>query len=155
MEHTYNTKLRRSALFAMFERERQEWLALGMSEADIFIMHFGEDGHGGDYAIWLSERKHIRPDHKYAPGTPMSLEEIKYEGDWFFDSDAHDRLLEVEQLADIETVVLSLTKKQATLVKELLFNHKTCAEYASDNGISKAAVSQMLSLIRRKFEDSF
>ena len=35
-----------------FEQERQEWLSVVMSEADIFRIHFGtekENGKGGDY----------------------------------------------------------------------------------------------------------
>ena len=36
------TKLNKKALLENFEQERQEWLAAGMSEADIFKIHFGE-----------------------------------------------------------------------------------------------------------------
>lgn len=45
------TKLSRKSLMKHFECERQEWLIFGMSEADIFRIHFGDDGKGGDYAI--------------------------------------------------------------------------------------------------------
>ena len=32
-------------------------------------------------------RKHKRPDHKYAPGVPLSLEGLRYEGSWLENRD--------------------------------------------------------------------
>ena len=146
---------RREAVFAIFEKERREWLAAGMSEAGIFIIHFGEDGKGGDYAVWLSERKHRRKDHKYAPGMPLSLETLSYEGEWLKDDTAANTLLEIEKKHDIETVLLVLTPKQRALVRALIFTGSSCAEYAGDAHISKSAVSQMLSLVRDKIKTSY
>ncbi len=40
-----------------------------------------------DEAEQLNERKHVRPDHKYAPGVPLSLERLRFEGAWFADRD--------------------------------------------------------------------
>ena len=39
--YNYEDAKSRKALFALFDKERQEWLDAGMSEADIFKIHFG------------------------------------------------------------------------------------------------------------------
>ena len=148
-------RLTRKQLAAHFERERQEWLSAGMSEADIFRVHFGEpdeNGRGGDYRVWLDERNGIRPDHKYAPGTPRSLEDMDYEGDWFTDNAAAALLLNIEQTMDIEAILQTLTPKQEMLVRALVFNDVSPAEYAKEKGLSKSAISQMLEVVRKKIK---
>ena len=40
-----------------------------------------------DGALQRSDRKHKRPDHKYTPCTPLSLENLYCEGKWFEDHD--------------------------------------------------------------------
>lgn len=68
-----------------FERERQKWLNVGMNEADVFRIHFGEDdenGRGGDYRAWLDERKFSRADRKYAPGTPAAIDAVDPDRAW-------------------------------------------------------------------------
>jgi hypothetical protein len=62
------TKLSFKHLMEHFEQERREWLEMGMNEADIFRVHFGDENESkkGDYHIWLNERSHTRSDHKYA-----------------------------------------------------------------------------------------
>ena len=156
--YTDYTTQSRAAFLAYLEKERHEMLAAGMSEADIFRMHFGEidengkprkDVYPGDYAVWLSERKHIRPDHKYSYGTPQSLDDIKYEGDWFTDNSAENLLVNIEQTIDIEAILKTLPPKQSALVRALVFDGVTSAEYAAKNGISKAAVSKNLKRIKK------
>jgi DNA-directed RNA polymerase specialized sigma24 family protein len=39
-----------------------------------------EDGRGGDYRMWLDERKHTRSDHKYALGEPLPFLDSIYDG---------------------------------------------------------------------------
>ncbi|MCL2188189.1 MAG: hypothetical protein FWC16_10465 [Defluviitaleaceae bacterium] len=85
MNHTDFIKLSREQLLEHFEQERQAWLKAGMSEADIFRIHFGEEsenGRGGDYRVWLNERKQTRPDRKYAPGTPVAIDAVDPDGAW-------------------------------------------------------------------------
>jgi RNA polymerase sigma factor (sigma-70 family) len=156
--------LRRKALLEAMERERHEWLAAGMSEAAIFLIHFGQTdaggnpikpengGYPGDYAVWLSERSHRRADHKYAPGAPLSLDAFKYEGALFIDPKSEDELTNTEQTADIETALSALPPGQAKLARALIFERITPAEYARRNGISKAAVSKTLGKLQKKLE---
>jgi len=161
MNNSNYTKQNRTAFLALLEQERQEMLAAGMSEADIFRMHFGEfdengnrrkDVYLGDYAVWLSERAKIRPDHKYAPGKPQSLETIKYEGDWFRDDSATDFLLNIEQVADIESALQTLTPKQRALVRALVFDDVTPAVYAKINNLDKSTVSRNLERARNNLK---
>ena len=56
------------------------------------------------------DRKHIRPDHKYAPGKPISLDGLVYEGHWA--ADKREYFGEVELSADLENAFRSLTDLQ-------------------------------------------
>ena len=158
------TKLGKKAFLAFLEKERQEMLAAGMSEADIQRLHFGEldengkplkDGHPGDYAMWQAERKHKRPDHKYACGAPLSLESLEYEGTWVKDDTAEKSMMDVDRTLSIEAMLQTLSPKQSVLARALVFGGITAAEYACDNKISKAAVSQTLVLVRKKLKKFF
>lgn len=145
-------KFSRKQLIKHFEQERQEWLTIGVSEANIFRIHFGEDGDGGDYRMWLDERKHIRPDRKYVQGTQLSLESLLYEGEWFEDKTASKTLLEVEQTADIEAIFSNLTNKQRNLLQAIVFDEKSCAEYANENRLNKSTISRNLECARKKMK---
>ena len=145
------TELSRRQLMKFFEKERQEWLALGLSEAVIFNIHFGdenENGRGGDYRMWLDERKYHRPDHKYCRGTPISLSDVVYEGSWFEDHFALVSIESVIQEIDIESILSTLTEKQADLIRAIVFDDKSCAEYARENGLNKSTVSRNLDRAR-------
>ena len=158
------TKKSRIAFLEFLEKERQEMLAEKMSEVDIFRVHFGEqdengkpkkDAYPGDYAVWLSERKHIRPDHKYFYGSPQSFESVEYEGDWFRDNAAAEILLNIEQSADIETALRTLTEKQRALIRALVFDDITSTEYAQANNLDKSTVSRNLEGARKKIKKFF
>ncbi len=59
MDYNNFANISRKALLKRFETERREWLAAGMRDEDISRIHFGsieENGRGGDYGVWLSER---------------------------------------------------------------------------------------------------
>ena len=106
-------KLSRKALLVAFEEERLQWLAAGMYEAQVFRIHFGEDedeGKGGDYGVWLSERKHLRPDHKYAPGIPISMDSISHANDWLVGRS--DEIAHVDFSVDLELALATLTEIQ-------------------------------------------
>ena len=121
------TKLSRKQLMEHFERERQEWLEAGMSDADIFRVHFGEEsenGRGGDYRLWLDERRHTRPDHKYSPGTPVAIDAVDPNGAWI--SDGRSGLDDVEFNIDFETAMASLTDSQRFCFVEVELNSKSC-----------------------------
>ncbi|GHV14154.1 hypothetical protein FACS1894219_09880 [Clostridia bacterium] len=159
-------KLKREALMEAFEKERQEWLASGMSEADIYRIHFGDYGKDkgerngaepdyGDYGVWLSERKHIRPDHKYAPGVPLSLESVKYEGSWFKDIGATDELLNIEQKADIEVLLLNLTDYQRRCFEEVRLNGRTQSDVAAELCVSRESAKQAVAGAVKKLKKFF
>ena len=149
------TKLRRKELLTFFDCERLSWLEAGMSEAAIFQIHFGEDGKGGDYSMWLVEHKHKRSDHKYAPGYPISLDDIKFEGVWFQDHSAADLLLSVEVEADIVAMLQILTPKQRALLEALIFDGITCADFAQAHGLDKSTVARNLERARKALKKYF
>ncbi len=63
-----------------------------------------------DVAEQLNERKHVRPDHKYAPGVPLSLERLRFEGAWFVD---HDCCIAAAILsADLDCALQTVTDLQ-------------------------------------------
>ena len=63
-----------------------------------------------DRTLQRSERKHRRPDHKYAPCEPLPLDELQYEGEWLVDR--RDEIGAVELSADLERALQSLPKLQ-------------------------------------------
>ena len=139
MKHPDFKKLSREQLMEHFEQERQEWLSAGMSEADIFRIHFGEEnenGRGGDYRMWLDERKHIRPDHKYALGTPVAIDAIDPNSAWI--SGGRSGIDDVEFNIDLETALSTLTTAQRKLVSAIVFDGVTPAEYARDKQLHKS-----------------
>ena len=54
----------------------------------------------------LNDRKHSRPDHKYAPYTPLSLESL-YEGAWFVADEDH--ITAAELIIDLTRALARLT----------------------------------------------
>ena len=126
-----------------------------MTEAEIYRIHFGDyradipiarskEQDYGDYGVWLSYRRATRTDHKFAPGKPCSLDGLKYEGGWLQDAKAEIVFLNIEQTADIEAALQALTPAQRKLIRALIYDGATPAEYARDNGINKSVVSRTL-----------
>jgi len=139
-----------------FEQERQEWLAIGMNEADIFRIHFGEideNGKGGDYRMWLDERKHIRSDHKYSYCKPVSLESMDYGGEWFSDnSDFLSDLIKTEDVTRLHIAIAKLLPEQQILIKRIYFNNEKIVDIATEQGVSKVAIHNRLAKIQKKFK---
>jgi hypothetical protein len=145
VNNTDITKLSRKQLIEHFGQERREWLAAGMSEADIFRVHFGEEtenGRGGDYRVWLNERKHTRADHKYAPGTPVAIDAVDPEGAWI--DGGRGGLDDVEFGIDIETVFSTLTELQRKSFTGVRLNGRTQADVANELGVSRESIKQAL-----------
>ncbi len=66
--------------------------------------------HLEDEALLRNNRKHSRSDHKYAPGTPLSLERLFLEGKWFEDRNC---LIKAAELSlDLISAMKSLTALQ-------------------------------------------
>ena len=124
-----------------------------MSEADIFKIHFGEeddDGKGGDYACWLSERKHIRGDRKYCPGIPLSIEEADPDGSWI--RDPSNNLSEIEAQIDIEQALKNLTDFQRFCFVEVCLNGRKCRDVAAECGLHYVTVSKAANVAKKKLE---
>jgi RNA polymerase sigma factor (sigma-70 family) len=141
----YQYQLKQSAFRAFLESERREWLAAGMSEADIHRVHFGEEhenGRGGDYGVWLSERKHCRPDRKYAPGVAVAIDTVDPDGAWI--SGGNGGIDEVEFMTDLEAALDELTELQRKSFVEVRLNERTQADVADELGVSRESVKQAI-----------
>ena len=156
MNNTDFTKLSRKQLMEHFECERQEWLAAGMSEGDIFRIHFGEEdenGLGGDYRIWLDERKHTRPDRKYAPGAPIAIDAVDPSGAWI--SGGRSGLDDAEFGIDLDSALLLLTDLQRVCFVEVKLNGRTQSDIADELGISRESVKQAINGALKKLKKYF
>ena len=156
MDNLDFTKLNRKQLIQHFEHERQIMLKAGMSEADIFRIHFGqehESGRGGDYRMWLNERKHIRPDHKYAPGSPVSFETADSFGS-LIGSDCAG-LSEVEINYDLNAALAKLTPLQRSCFIESKLNGMTQQEIADKLGVSQQCVLKHINAAKKKLQKVF
>ena len=158
-------KLSKKELLEHFENERQEWLALGMSEAVIFRVHFGDldsdgklirpkDGsYGGDYLLWLAERKHTRPDHKYAPGTPVAIDTVDPDGAWI--SSGRGGIDDAEFNVDLEAALSTLTELQRFCFVEVCINDRTYRSVAAERGKSVGTVSDAVRAAKEKMKNFF
>jgi len=156
MNNTDITKLQRSQLIKHFEQERLEWFAAGMNEADIFRIHFGkpeDNGRGGDYRIWLDERRHTRSDHKYAPGIAIAIDTIDPDGAWI--RSERNGLSEVEIEHDLEIALSELTDLQRRCFIEVRLNERTQTDVADELGISRESVKQAISGALKKLKKYF
>jgi len=149
-------KLSRQQLMEHFEQERQEWLKAGMNEADIFRIHFGEEhenGKGGDYRLWLDERKHTRPDHKYAPGTPVAIDAVDPESAWI--SGGRCGLDDAEFNIDLESALAILTDSQRHCFVEVVLNDRTQPSVAEDLGITQQGAMNHIKAATKKLKKIF
>jgi len=159
------TKLSKKSLHERFEQERREWLDAGMSEADIFRIHFGEfdaesnllkpkDGsYRSDYQAWLAERKHTRSDHKYAPGSPVAIDTVDPDGAWI--SGGRGGIDETEFSIDFESALLTLTELQRycfVSVEQQGMTQQAVADYC---GITQQAVGKHINAARKKLKKYF
>ena len=150
------TKLSRKRLMVHFEHERQEWLAFDMSEADIFRIHFGEpneNGRGGDYRMWLDERRHIRDDHKYAHGAPVSTEDLAHgiglcggSGEVFAG---------IELSVDLKKALITLTELQRKYFVLNRINGYSCSEIARIYGKDESTIRESLRAADKKIKKFF
>ena len=149
-------KLSREQLMLHFEQERQEWLSAGMSEADISRIHFGtdeENGRGGDYRIWLDERKHTRPDRKYAPGTPVAIDAVDPNSAWI--SDGRGGLDDAEFGIDLDAALRLLTDLQRVSFVEVRLNGRTQSDVADELNVSRESVKQAINGALKKLKKIF
>ncbi|MDR1663827.1 MAG: hypothetical protein LBR83_02765 [Clostridiales bacterium] len=149
-------KLSREQLLEHFENERKEWLEAGMSEADINRVHFGEEnenGRGGDYRVWLNERKHVRPDHKYAPGTPVAIDAVDPDSAWI--SGGRGGLDAVEFNTDFAAALSKLTELERKYFTEIYYEGLTNSFIARRDGKDESAVRRTVNRAKEKLKKYF
>ena len=152
----YQYQLKQSAFRAFLENERREWLAAGMSEADIHRIHFGaehENGRGGDYGVWLSERKHCRPDRKYAPGVPVAIDTVDPDNTWI--GGGKGGLDEVEVNADLDAALETLTELQLFCFVGVFLNDETETMVAARLKITQQMVDKHIRAAKKKLQKFF
>jgi RNA polymerase sigma factor (sigma-70 family) len=150
------TYLSRRALLNHLEAERQEWLAAGMCDTDIHRVHFGSDdenGRGGDYGVWLADRRRVRDDHKYAPGTPVALDTVDPDGVWL--SSGHGGIDDVEFNIELESALSLLTPLQRVSFIEVRLNGRTQADVADELGVLRECVKQAIAGALKKLKKYF
>jgi RNA polymerase sigma factor (sigma-70 family) len=153
MNSIHFRNLTRQQLLEHFEQERKSWLEAGMNEADIFRIHFGEEnenGRGGDYRVWLDERKHTRPDRKYAPGTPVAIDAADPNGAWI--SSGRGGLDDAEFNIDLESALSTLTVPQRHCFVEVVLNDRTQPSVATDLGITQQGVMNHIKAATKKLK---
>jgi hypothetical protein len=156
MDYSNYAKMSRKALLESFEQERQEWLAAGMSDEAISRVHFGEedeDGRGGDYGVWLAERRRVRPDHKYAPGTPVAIDAVDPDSAWI--SGGRGGLDETEFNIDLEAALSKLSAKQKLCFVEVEINDRTQQEASKALGIAQPNLCKHIRDAKRKLKIFF
>jgi hypothetical protein len=149
-------KLTRKQLLEQMEAERQEWLELGMTEADIYRVHFGmetDKGRGGDYRTWLNERKHTRADHKYSPGTPVAIDVVDPDNAWI--SSGRSGLDDTEFNIDFENVLATLTKIQRACFTEIVMNDRSYTEVAKQYGKHHSTIQEAVKTVKEKLKNFF
>jgi DNA-directed RNA polymerase specialized sigma24 family protein len=115
--------------------------------------HWAEVLKSEDTKEELNNRKHTRPDHKYAPGGPLSLDSLKFEGACFEDHD--DCIAAVELSIDIQRALESLTILQRRYFIMNRFQGYTLAEIADLEGKCDAAIYKTVRAAERKMKEYF
>ena len=104
-----------------------------------------------DEAEKNEDRRHHRSDHKYAPGEPISLDNLLYEGDWLADTD--DDIASIELAADLEQALLELTELQRRYFLMAYVDGFTCAEIARLEGKNKTTVWKTVEAARERLKN--
>jgi RNA polymerase sigma factor (sigma-70 family) len=152
----YQYQLKQTAFREFMENERQEWLAVGMTEADVFSIHFGtesENGRGGDYGMWLSERKHCRADHKYAPGVPVAIDSV--ESDCERTCICESATDGVDFQIDLEAALETLTDLQRRCFVEVVMNGRTQQSVADELNVTQQMVDKHIRTAKTKLQNYF
>ena len=98
-------------------------------------------------------RKHTRLDHKYAPGEPVSLDNVQYGGEWL--SDRRDGIEEAVLSADLNRALLTLTDLQRRYFILNRLKGYSYAEIARREGKSKETVFGIIEAAVKKLKKYF
>lgn len=95
-----------------------------------------------------SERRDHRADHKYSRGTPIALDAVDYEGDWFADDiDILGDLIRKEKCTNVHKAMGLLKPQQKELLYKVFFAERTLTSIANEEGVSEAAIRGRLKKI--------
>jgi RNA polymerase sigma factor (sigma-70 family) len=153
MNNSEYTKFSHKELLKHLENERREWIKSGMSESDVYRIHFGEEnenGRGGDYRVWLNERSHTRADHKYAPGTPVAIDAVDPNGAWISSG-----LDDIEFSIDLDFALSKLTEPQRFCFVEVVQNMRTQQSVADELQIAQQTVDKHIKAAKKKLQRFF
>jgi RNA polymerase sigma factor (sigma-70 family) len=89
-----------------------------------------------------ANRKHTRSDHKYAPGEPVSLDALKYEGEWV--ADHCGGISAIELSADLERAFAALTKRQRLVFALSRIDGYSNVEIARHYGVDESTIREIL-----------
>ena len=106
-----------------------------------------------DIAEQNIERRHTRPDHKYAPGEPVSLDSLPYEGEWL--EDRRDEIGEAMLSADLERALRSLTELQKRYFILNRLEGYSYAEIARADGKQTSTVLRLVESAAKKLKKYF
>ncbi|MCL2342793.1 MAG: hypothetical protein FWC62_02715 [Firmicutes bacterium] len=108
---------------------------------------------GADIDEQLAERSHIRPDHKYAPGEPVSFDSLEYLGGWV--KDPRDGISEVELSMDLERALQPLTELQRRYYKLNRLKGYSLSAIAKDDGKQASTIFRLVESADRKIKNYF
>ncbi|MDR2908975.1 MAG: helix-turn-helix domain-containing protein [Oscillospiraceae bacterium] len=97
-----------------------------------------------------SERKHTRPDHKYAPGAPISLDSAA--PGCALAGDTYDETRDVDTRADFERALDFLSELQRFCVIEICLKGRTYRDVAKELGRDHSTVRDVIRAARLKIK---
>ena len=100
-----------------------------------------------------SERKQKRPDHKYAPGTPISIDSFQFEGLWI--ADRCDAFRAVDFSLDLTKALLHLTALQRRYYILTRVDGYSFAEIARQDGKLRGTVYSTVKAAEEKLRKHF
>lgn len=101
----------------------------------------------------LNNRKHSRPDHKYAPCAPLSLESLSYEGAWFEDND--DPIAAAELRMNLERALAKLTDLQRRYFTLSRIEGRNYVEIGEYEGKDPSTIQRLVESAEKKVRNYF
>lgn len=100
-----------------------------------------------------NNRKHSRPDHKYASCAPLSLESLHYEGAWFEDDEDHIAVAEL--LIDLERALARLTDLQCRYYIMARLEGRSYVEIGEFEGKDPSTIQRLVESAEKKVKKYF
>jgi len=100
------------------------------------------------------ERRHTRPDHKYAQGAPLAMDGLDNAADWLVGS-AGDDFAVVDMMTDLESAMATLTELQRRYFVMYRMEGYSLAEIARLDGKHKNAIHKAVIAAENKISTFF